>query len=270
MRLYERLWRTTNCSSRKNLVNLGEVLSLYCIFLAGNLYLCEKFRAISMQKPILKHPSNKEISEDLLKIKSDMIADADKIVTLIAIKRNILGNLNPIWYIVNEICDCLILKKECAAITLTNHLFESSLKLFLVLCEGNKKTTERSGNFEDMYKKEIRFFQKNKMKENLKYALDEKLITEEEHKELFGLMIEYRDNISHDSSNSYVRGAKTILLSYDFATKESEEKTVGVLGNPWLNQKAKELFMRKKAYEYFTHVYMYIMKWDKMIQEHKQ
>lgn len=222
-----------------------------------------------MQKPILRTPSDKEISEELMKIRSELIENTDKIVTLIAIKRNILGNLKPICYIVNEICDCLILKKECAAITLTNHLFESSLKLFLTICKASERIIDKSDGFEDMYKEEIRFFQKNKMKENLKYALNKNLITEEEYKDLFNLMIEYRDNISHDSSNSFVRGAKTVVLSYDFATKESKEKIVGVLGNPWLNQQAKESFMRKNAYEYFTHIYMYIMKWDMRIQESK-
>ena len=223
-----------------------------------------------MHEQILKSPSAKELREDLLKIKSDMIDDENKIITLIAIKRNLLYSLKPIWYIVNEVCDCLILKKECASMTLTNHLFESSLKLFLILWKTNKKGTNETDNFEDMYKDEIRFFRKNKMKENLKYALNEQLLTKQEFVDLSNLMIEYRDNVSHGSSNSFVRGAKTFLISYDFATKESEEKTVGVLGNPWLNQQAQEFFMRKKAYEYFTHIYKYIMKWDKMLHEQKQ
>ena len=52
-----------------------------------------------MQKPILRTPSDKVISEELMKIRSELIENTDKIVTLIAIKRNILGNLKPICYI---------------------------------------------------------------------------------------------------------------------------------------------------------------------------
>lgn len=48
------------------------------------------------------------------------------------IKQEQLLALKPLKFAVNEICNCLIAKHEVAAFTLTNYLFEASLKLTLI------------------------------------------------------------------------------------------------------------------------------------------
>ena len=93
-----------------------------------------------MDKFILPRPTNEEVEEVLLNIKGETIVDNKQLITIIAIKRNMLSYLKPLWFVVNEICDCLIINKQCAAMTLTNHLFESSLKLSLILWKAYGKT----------------------------------------------------------------------------------------------------------------------------------
>lgn len=92
-----------------------------------------------MEKLTIPSPTAEEVKDTLLKIKGEMLNDSEKIVTLIAIKYNKLSGLKPLWFVINEICDCLIMNKQCAAMTLTNHLLESSLKLSLILWKAYEK-----------------------------------------------------------------------------------------------------------------------------------
>ena len=118
---------------------------------------------VCMNKVILLPPTAEQVKESLLKIKGEMLGDPEKITTLIAIKHNKLTELKPLWFIINEICDCLILNKQCAAITLTNHLLESSLKLTLVLfCK--EFNDEEIKDFDTLYENEIGNFQGDTMK----------------------------------------------------------------------------------------------------------
>ena len=85
---------------------------------------------------------------------------------------------------------------------------------------------------------------------------------------IIDLMLEYRDHIDHASNNKYIREARTIIATYDFSTKETTENlNATVIGNPLLYLNTQECFMRKAAYGYLTHVYSYVFKWDKMIDE---
>ena len=221
-----------------------------------------------MLKQTVKSPSAKEVAEDMLKIKNDMIDDVDKIITFLAIRRNKLQGLKPLCFLINEICECLITNKQCAAMTLTNHLLESSIKLALILWSATLRGVDETKDFEVMYKDEIKNYQGKEMSENLTSALECKLITEEEYKDLSELKLEYRHHISHASNNKYVRNAKTTIMTYDTATSESSEKEVGVTGNPILNLLAQESFMRQNAEGFFMHVYSYIMIWDAKIHQH--
>ena len=222
-----------------------------------------------MEEFVIQSPSIKETVENLLMIKGDINNDAEKVISFLAVKRNKLQGLKPLWFIINEICDCLITNKQCAAMTLTNHLLESSIKLSLILWKANLRGIDESKDFEAMYKDEIKEIQGKEMSGNLSSALDNGLISEEEYKDLSELKLEYRHHISHASNNKYIRDAKTIIMTYDTLKSESSEKEVGIIGHPLLNLLAQESFMRQNAERYFMHVYSYIMEWDKKIHEQR-
>ena len=157
-----------------------------------------------MEKFTIPSPTAEEVKDSLMKIKGEMLENSEKIVTLIAIKYNKLSRLKPLWYVINEICDCLIMNKQCAAMTLTNHLLESSLKLSLILWKAYENPHDNSKDFETMYKKEVKMYIGKKMGENLKYATEENMINNDEFKDLSDLMLEYRDHIDHASNNKYI------------------------------------------------------------------
>ena len=101
-----------------------------------------------MQEQKIKSPSTKEVVEDLLKIKNGTIDDVDKIITFLAIRRNKLQGMKPLWFLINEICECLITNKQCAAMTLTNHLLEASIKLALILWNADIREVDETKDFE--------------------------------------------------------------------------------------------------------------------------
>lgn len=221
-----------------------------------------------MEKLTIPFPTAELVKKSLLKIKCEMLEDSEKVIALIAIKHNKLYRLQPLWFVINEICDCLIMNKQCAAITLTNHLLESSLKLSLILWKAYESPFDNSKDFETMFKKEVKMYIGKKMGENLDFALEGKLISNDEHQYLTTLMLEYRDHIDHASNNKYIRDMRTIIATYDFATKESTENlNARVTNNPLLYLNSQENFMRKYAYDYFSRVYYQILKWDKMIHD---
>ena len=80
--------------------------------------------------------TNKEMVDELEKVKQEQ-----------------LFALKPLKFAVNEICNCLIAKHEVAAFTLTNYLFETSLKLTLIYWESGGKLIENTNDFEGLYRK---------------------------------------------------------------------------------------------------------------------
>lgn len=191
-----------------------------------------------------------------------------RVSQLLAVQKTYLRGLRPLMSIVCEICDCLIINKQCAAMTLTNHLLESSLKLSLILWKANEKPFDNVRAFEKIYEKEVKLYMGNMLSRNIKLALEETLINDIEGKELTELMLEYRNHIDHASNNKYVRGVETIIATLNLSTGESTENlNAKVTGNPLLYLNAQEGFMRAYAYDYFMRVFSYIMKWDNKIHE---
>lgn len=73
--------------------------------------------------------------------------------------------LKPLLPDIQEICDCLFLQKYMAAITLTNLLFETMVKLTLVFHEANGRTLDDGYDFENIYEKELNKYGKKNLGE---------------------------------------------------------------------------------------------------------
>lgn len=81
-------------------------------------------------------------------------------------------------------------------------------------------------------------------------------------------MLEYRNHIDHASNNKSIRNLRIPIATLDLNTNESTENlNAKVTGNPLLYLIAQEDFMRINAYDYFMHVFSYILKWDDMLHE---
>ena len=190
------------------------------------------------------------------KIYKDMFDKLEKV------KQEQLFALKPLKFAVNEICSCLAAKHEVAAFTLTNYLFEASLKLTLIYWESGGKLIENLNDFEDLYRKGTKKYLGKDIFKVIGSAKQSKMITEEEGNELLFLLHHYRDPFSHASNNSDINKIK--ILSFDFSMNC---RKITVNGNPTLYFDNQERYMRNMAHQYFFKLYSYIKKWDVMIGE---
>lgn len=178
------------------------------------------------------------------------------------IKQEQLLALKPLKFAVNEICNCLIAKHEVAAFTLTNYLFEASLKLTLIYWESGGKLIENINDFESLYRNGTKKYLAKDVYKAIGSAKRSEIITEEEGKELLFFLHHYRDPFSHASNNSEINESK--VISFD---DPMINKTITVNGNPLLYFNYQERYMRNSAHRYFFKLYSYIKKWDGMICE---
>lgn len=178
------------------------------------------------------------------------------------IKQEQLLALKPLKFAVNEICNCLIAKHEVAAFTLTNYLFEASLKLTLIYWESGGKLIENINDFESLYRNGTKKYLAKDVYKAIGSAKRSDIITEEEGKELLFFLHHYRDPFSHASNNSEINESK--VISFD---DSMINKTITVNGNPLLYFNYQERYMRNSAHRYFFKLYSYIKKWDGMICE---
>lgn len=177
-------------------------------------------------------------------------------------KQEQLFALKPLKFAVNEICNSLIARHEVAAFTLTNYLFEASLKLTLIYWESGGKLIENINDFEGLYRKGTKKYLAKDVYKAIGSAKRSKIITEEEGKELLFFLHHYRDPFSHASNNSEINESK--VISFD---DSMNNRTITVNGNPILYFDYQERYMRNNANQYFFRLYSYIKKWDGMICE---
>ena len=71
--------------------------------------------------------------------------------------------LTPLSSDIQEICDCYFLKKYMGALTLTNLLFETMVKLTLVYHEADGRTLDDGYEFEDIYEEELTKYGRKKL-----------------------------------------------------------------------------------------------------------
>ncbi|MBR5395123.1 MAG: hypothetical protein IK144_08595 [Bacteroidaceae bacterium] len=178
------------------------------------------------------------------------------------IKQKQLVSLKPIKFIVNEVCDCLVKKQEVAAFTLTNYLFEASLKTTLIYWESGGKHIEDLKDFENLYRKGTKKYLGKDLYKVIEAAKCSNLITPEERESLLLFLNHFRNPFSHASNNAEI--SSSMIESFD---ESMSSKEISVSGNPILYFDYQERYMRRRAYHYFMELYSYILKWDKMISE---
>lgn len=184
------------------------------------------------------------------------------------IKKGGLKVLSPIGFIIDEICDCLIMDKYVAATTATNLLFEESLKLALIFHDSHGKTLDDGVDFENMYKAEVEQNIGNVLNRNIEKAFNVGLIDDNGKKELHYLRETFRNPFSHGSHNDAIKEARTIIASTSIADVSNiQYKQVRVKDQPLLYYIAKQGFLKREALGYFLLVYNYVCTFDRKLQQ---
>lgn len=193
--------------------------------------------------------------------------DTNTRLLLMNLSNTNLHILKPLLSDIQEICDCLFLKKYMAALTLTNFLFETMVKLTLVYHEADERTLDDGYNFETMYENELNKYGDRCLSNNIAELYKKGVITSEERDRLFDLKDIYRNPYSHGSNNQYVKGATTILFSGRLGCDKIKESKVSVTGNPCLLLNARREFVKRSGLSYFAEIVMYIEFLDKRLHK---
>ncbi len=184
------------------------------------------------------------------------------IMKLSNVKLKVLKSLLPD---IQEICDCLFIRKYMAAMTLTNHVFETMVKLTLVYHEANGRTLDDGFEFENIYEKELNEYGTKNLGENIKALYQKGIITSEGHDRLLFLKNQFRNPYSHGSNNQYVSSATTDLYKGHLGSEKIEECKVSVTGNPNILLSARREFIRQYGLCYFAEIVSYIELLDKVL-----
>lgn len=217
-----------------------------------------------------EYKGKKYSDEEILKRIEDALLlenDANTRMLLTNLSHTRLRVLNPLSSDIQEICDCLFLKKHMAALTLTNLLFETMVKLTLVFHEANGRTLDDGYEFENIFENELNKYGKKNLGENIETLYKKRIITAEGRDRLLDLKDLYRNPYSHGSNNPYVEGAKTIIYKGQLGSNTIEECKVSVTGNPNLLLDARRTFVKRMGLSYFAELVTYIEILDKELRK---
>lgn len=213
----------------------------------------------------------KKFTEDEIsqRINAGISTESDKSTRLLImnLSNTQLRILKPLLPDIQEICDCLFLQKYMAAITLTNLLFETMVKLTLVFHEANGRTLDDGYDFENIYEKELNKYGKKNLGENIAILYKKKIITSEERDRLLDLKNLFRNPYSHGSNNRFVESATTTLYESHLGSNEIKECIATVKGNPYLLLGARRTFIRQYGLGYFAEIVNYITTLDKDLRK---
>lgn len=175
---------------------------------------------------------------------------------------NVLSSLSSD---IQEICDCFFLKKYMAALTLTNLLLETMVKLTLVYHETDGRTLDDGYEFENIYAYELNKYDSKNLGENIKALYKKGIITADGRDRLLDLKDLFRNPYSHGSNNQYIESATTTIYKGQLGSNKIEECKISVTGNPDILLDARRTFVKQNGLGYFTELITYIEILDKQL-----
>lgn len=142
----------------------------------------------------------------------------------------------------DEVCKCIICGLNQAAITLTNHLLESSLKKCLAIkhCVDNKNT--HSLSLDGAFKDGIAKYDNMLLYETIESAYSDGLITQEQAAKLHGFRINFRNAYSHADSSKTFKGISSKVNYISLNDDSSEAIHRKLLGELETEMQIKDLF----------------------------
>lgn len=213
----------------------------------------------------LHNVSKEDLNTDL-EIVRNRISSNDNTIGLVALKRNSLYVLNDLRAIINEICDCLIIGCNQAAITLTNHLFENALKQILITWDSQGRRFSESQPLEETFKKEVKRFDNKNLNDNIDACKERNLISVEEANRLKELKTNFRNPLSHASYMKLFKNTTLPIWSGKLSNPDQiVEEKVNIATVPIFSLLAQKEYANRFALSYFIDIYAFINKMDKKL-----
>jgi hypothetical protein len=121
----------------------------------------------------------------------------------------------------DEICKCIICGLNQAAMTLTSHLLESSLKKCLTMRFSIENKNDKT-ELIDAFKNGIDFYDDKHLDDTINRACSQGLITKEQKKTFKKFKDDYRNPYSHASTNKIFKDKKIKGAIVSMTEKEKE------------------------------------------------
>ncbi len=154
-----------------------------------------------------------------------------------------------------EICDCILIGASQAAVTLTNHLLEKSLKALLKYNEPNNQnytdTAEIEAHFENLnnlYGGEI-------LNNTIYACVEKELISDEQGQKLHEFRKKFRNAFGHaDPKKTFGETKKRVGIYNPFVHKEFKFTDVKVANFPFLQYTTQKEIANSECVNYFRFV----------------
>lgn len=187
---------------------------------------------------------------------------------LFAIKKERLDLLNSLNPIIHQICDCLIINANIAAITLTNFLIERTLKLGIIIKEGNGKTYENDAPIDCVFKDEINNFDDKEMEQTINKTKTIGLITKDESKILKRFKSKFRNPFSHANFQKILDGSTTKLFKMSLSNPaDFKEETANLSNTPLLQECGLPEYCKIQSFNYFVEIFAIALKIDNRLKK---
>jgi len=157
-----------------------------------------------------------------------------------------------------EICYCILLDLHQAAITLTNHLLENTLKTGLIYNEYGFKMIDDFNQMDMNYKEGLNKYNRLDLQNTINQSCSKGLITKQEKKVLNKFRERFRNGFSHSDSRKILKDIKIPLWMGKFDNKENEPLQhieCNISEVPQLFGIAKAELAKNNSFNYFSSVF---------------
>lgn len=156
----------------------------------------------------------------------------------------------------DEICTCLITGCSQASITLTNHLLEKSLKIFLFHVEPTSQNYTDAEEIEKHFKEMNRIYGGKDLSDTINNCCSKGLITREQKNILHGYRDQFRNAFGHAEPNKiFGQTEKEVIVFNPFIhSKVPEPVKVKVADFPFLHDHQQKEIAEENCGKYFEYV----------------
>ena len=166
----------------------------------------------------------------------------------------IFPEFNPLR---DEICKCIMLNLNQAAITLTNHLLESFLKTAIIYKDSHDRNMNSSVEIDNNYKASMDKYDNLNLEQTINASCTKGLINKEQKKVFIYFKNNIRNPYSHAEKKKIFKDDKVSGSHSTFDNGKflmSDKQVYNVIDFPSIYGIAQFIKAKKNSYDYFSYV----------------
>jgi hypothetical protein len=155
----------------------------------------------------------------------------------------------------NEICDCILVDSTQAAVTLTNHLLEKSLKALLMHSEPSNQNYTDAAEIEAHFENLNNQYGGMMLNRTIDTCAEKGLITAEQASKLHDFRGKFRNAFGHaDPQKTFGERKKRVGIFNPYVHNEVQAAEVKVANFPFLQDTTQKQIADSEGVDYFRYV----------------